>query len=149
MISHNHLKYLSYYRKTQQSEFIHRSQGLKLRGGQSYHLKITPQVRSTTESFDEISLEDRECKLPHEVTEDSFLNSYSERGCIFECTLRSAVRMRQVPLELDINIAINGCSGFATSTQKGPFMAMWSRSRDTYPIVGRFSLEYQVKSTCV
>ena len=31
--------------------------------------------------------------------------------------------MRQVPLERDINIAVNGCSGFATSTQKGPFMA--------------------------
>ena len=32
--------------------------------------------------------------------------------------------MRQVPLEPNINIAINGCSGFATTTQKGPFMAM-------------------------
>ena len=43
--------------------------------------------------------------------------------------------MRQVPLERDINIAVNGCSGFATSTQKGPFMAMLlSRSRGTYLI---------------
>ena len=32
--------------------------------------------------------------------------------------------MRHVPLERDINIAVNGYSGFATSTQKGPFMAM-------------------------
>ena len=40
--------------------------------------------------------------------------------------------MRQVPLERDINIAVNGCSGFSTSTQKGPFMAMLiSRSRGT------------------
>ena len=31
-------------------------------------------------------------------------------------------RMRQVSLERDIDIAVNGCSGFATSTQKGPFM---------------------------
>ena len=30
----------------------------------------------------------------------------------------------QVPLERDINIVVNGCSGFATSTQKGPFTAM-------------------------
>ena len=44
--------------------------------------------------------------------------------------------MRQVPLECDINIAVNGRSGFATSTQKGPFMAMLiSRSRGTYLIV--------------
>ena len=27
--------------------------------------------------------------------------------------------MRQVPLERDINIAVNGCSGFATSTRPG------------------------------
>ena len=40
--------------------------------------------------------------------------------------------MRQVPLERDINIAVNGCSGIATSTQKGPFTAMLiSRSRGT------------------
>ena len=44
--------------------------------------------------------------------------------------------MGQVPLERDINIAVNGCSGFATSTQKGPFMAMLiSRSGSTYLIV--------------
>ena len=41
--------------------------------------------------------------------------------------------MRQFPLERDINIAVNGCSGFATSTKKGPFMAMLiSCSRGTY-----------------
>ena len=40
--------------------------------------------------------------------------------------------MRQVPLERYINIAVNGCSGFATSTRKGPFTAMLiSRSGDT------------------
>ena len=45
------------------------------------------------------------------------------------------VAMRQVPLECDINIAVHGCSGFATSTHKGQFMAMLiSRSRDTYLI---------------
>ena len=32
--------------------------------------------------------------------------------------------MRQVPLECNINIAPNGCSRLATSTQKGPFTAM-------------------------
>ena len=43
--------------------------------------------------------------------------------------------MRQVPQERDTNIAVNGCSGFATSTQKGPFMAMLiSHSGGTYLI---------------
>ena len=43
--------------------------------------------------------------------------------------------MRHVPLERDINIAVNGCFGFAPSTQKGPFTAMLiSCSRGTYLI---------------
>ena len=43
--------------------------------------------------------------------------------------------MRQVPLECDINIDANGCSWFATSTQKGPFTAMLlSCSRGPYLI---------------
>ena len=43
--------------------------------------------------------------------------------------------MMQVPLERDINIAVNGCSGFATSTQKRPFRGMLiSRYRGTYLI---------------
>ena len=38
-------------------------------------------------------------------------------------------------LERDINIAVDGCFGFTTSTQKGPFMAIWiSHSRGTYVI---------------
>ena len=44
--------------------------------------------------------------------------------------------MRQVPLKSDINIAVKECSGFATSTKIGPFMAMLIlRSRGTYLIV--------------
>ena len=40
--------------------------------------------------------------------------------------------MMQVPLKRDINKNVNGCSGFATSTQKWPFMEMLiSRSRGT------------------
>ena len=44
--------------------------------------------------------------------------------------------MRQVPLECDINNAINGFSSFATSTKKGPFRAMLiSRCRGTCLII--------------
>ena len=47
--------------------------------------------------------------------------------------------MRHVPLECDINIAVNWCSGFATSTQKGPSTAMLiSRSRGTCLLTLRF-----------
>ena len=44
--------------------------------------------------------------------------------------------MRQVPLVHDINIDVNGCSGFATCTQKGSFMGMLiSRSRGNCLII--------------
>ena len=39
--------------------------------------------------------------------------------------------MRHVPLERNINIAVNGCSGFATSTREG-LKGLISRSRGTY-----------------
>ena len=56
--------------------------------------------------------------------------------------------MRQVPLECDINNAVNGCSEFATSTQKEPFMAMLiSRSRGTYLIVKDPNLVHQKEYT--
>ena len=42
---------------------------------------------------------------------------------------------RHVPPERDSNIAVNGCSWFATSTQKGPFTPMLvSHSSGTYLI---------------
>ena len=58
--------------------------------------------------------------------------------------------MRQVPLERDTNIAVNGCSGFATSTQKAPFTAMLiSRSRGTYLIEAHFlQLHCLISRTC-
>ena len=55
------------------------------------------------------------------------------------------ITMKQVPLECDINIAVNGCSGFATSSQKGPFMAMLiSHSRGTCLIIELQNWEVQV-----
>ena len=51
--------------------------------------------------------------------------------------------MRQVPLERYINIAVNGCSGLATSTHKGPSTAMLiSRSRGTCLIRHLCSFEF-------
>ena len=70
------------------NDLFTRSKGIKLRGGQSYHLKITPQVHTTTQSFNELPLEDRGCKLRTEVSDRSLFNSYSEQGCIFECVLK-------------------------------------------------------------
>ena len=57
--------------------------------------------------------------------------------------------MRQVPLESDINIAVNGYSGFATSSQKGSFMTMLiSRSRGTCLIYLSCQFHYNLMTTC-
>ena len=68
-----------------------RSRGIKIEGGRSYYLKITPQVHNATPSFNDLSLKNRKCKLSKEIPDGSFLTSYSEQGCAFECVLRHAV----------------------------------------------------------
>ena len=56
--------------------------------------------------------------------------------------------MMQVPLEPDINIAVNRCSDFATSTQKEPFMAMLiSHSRGTHLIGASPPLVYLMSTS--
>ena len=57
-------------------------------------------------------------------------------------SFRMPCSMRQVTLERDINIAINGCSGFATSSQKEQFTAMLiSHSGGTYLILTPLSAD--------
>ena len=68
-----------------------RSRGIKIEGGRSYYLKITPQVHNATPCFNDLSLKNRKCKISKEIPDGSFLNSYSEQGCVFECVLRHAV----------------------------------------------------------
>ena len=62
-------------------------------------------------------------------------NPIQNEACLIHTLHRPLAVMRHVPPGRDSNIAVNGCSGFATSTQKGPFTAMLiSRSRGTSPI---------------
>ena len=73
---------------------------------------------------------------PAERSKTQNNSDYVVRYISFEEHWLHSYAMRQVPLECDINIAVNRCSGFATSTQKGPYMAMLiSHSRGTYLIV--------------
>ena len=56
--------------------------------------------------------------------------------------------MRQVPLERDINIAVNGCSGFATSNQKGPFMAMLISGSRGYCLIHPITIDVKLQKRC-
>ena len=68
-----------------------RSQEIKIRAGKSYHLKIIPTLHQSTPEFMGLSIENRNCSLTSEVKGDSIFNSYSQKGCIFECTLKKIV----------------------------------------------------------
>ena len=70
-----------------------RSQGIKLRGGQSYHIRIVPTLHTTTSDFDNLSEEDRQCRLSLEMPEKSLFRNYSMKSCIYECILKAAVSL--------------------------------------------------------
>ena len=86
--------------------------------------------------------QDAKAKVERVVKKSHVQNPCS---CPFWVMLLCWLLMRQVPPECDINIAVSGCSGFATSTQKGQFMAMFiSCFKGTYlitPSVNQFKTE--------
>ena len=69
-----------------------RSQEIQLRAGQSYQLKIVPVHHVSTSNFHELTQEERQCRFLEEVEDDSMFNSYTQKGCIFECALSHVVR---------------------------------------------------------
>ena len=71
-----------------------RSQEIQLRAGQSYQLKIVPVHHVSTSNFHELTQEERQCRFPEEVEDDSMFNSYTQKGCIFECALSHVVRFK-------------------------------------------------------
>ena len=55
-------------------------------------MKIIPTLHQSTPEFKSLSKENRNCSLTSEVKDDSIFNIYSQKGCIFECTLKKIVR---------------------------------------------------------
>ena len=62
----------------------------KLRPGYHTTIHVIPKILETTLDFDDLELDQRECKLPHETAGFQLFKEYSQKGCEFECATRKA-----------------------------------------------------------
>ena len=62
----------------------------KLRPGYHTTIHVIPKILETTLDFDNLELDQRECKLPHETTGFQLFKEYSRKGCELECATRKA-----------------------------------------------------------
>ena len=70
---------------------LSRSQEILIQAGQSHVLNVVPTKHFSTTDFMELYKEDRKCALKTDVDEGTLFNHYSQKGCIFECILKTMV----------------------------------------------------------
>ena len=63
---------------------------LILKSGYEYEIKVMPKVFETTPAFKKMNLEQRKCKLSHEVEENSIFKVYTQQNCKYECYVKKA-----------------------------------------------------------
>ena len=63
----------------------------KLRPGYHTTLHIVPKILETTSAFNDLDLDIRKCKLPHETAGFRFFQEYSQKACEIECSARKAM----------------------------------------------------------
>ena len=62
-----------------------------LKPGHHVSVKVLPKLIQTSEEFNELGIELRKCKLPHEIDAFDFLKQYTRKGCEFECAAKRAL----------------------------------------------------------
>ena len=57
-----------------------------------YHTTIhtVPKILETSSNFDNLALDQRNCRLPHETTGFMLLQEYTQKGCEIECAAKKA-----------------------------------------------------------
>ena len=63
----------------------HSTRSFTLKGGHEYTFKVNIDGRIVSENFQELPIDQRKCKLPNEVDEDSWFRYYSKRHCKYKC----------------------------------------------------------------
>ena len=63
---------------------------LTLKNGYEYEIKVIPKVIETTSAFKKMNLDQRKCKLSHEVEENSIFKIYTQQNCKYECYIKKA-----------------------------------------------------------
>ena len=62
----------------------------RLRPGYHTTIHIIPKIIESTPAFDNLDLDIRKCKLPHETTGFLFFQKYTRRACEIECAAKKA-----------------------------------------------------------
>ena len=66
---------------------------IKLWPGYHTTIHVVPKILETTPAFDNLKLNQRECKLPHETTGFQLFNEYTQKGCEIECAAKKALAL--------------------------------------------------------
>jgi hypothetical protein len=67
----------------------------RLRPGYHTTIYVTPKLLEVSSDFKSLSLRNRKCKLPHETTEFTLFQEYSQKGCEIECAAKKAATFCQ------------------------------------------------------
>ena len=67
----------------------------KLRPGYHTTIHVIPKILKTTTYFNDLHLNARNCRLPHETSEFQLLKEYSQKGCELECAVKKATSFCQ------------------------------------------------------
>ena len=83
-----------------------RTKSLSLKPGYEYEIEISMNGQVSSEGFHSLSLEQRNCRLNHEVDKNSILKVYSQSNCKYECLVKKAFGMCQcIPWDFMHNLA--------------------------------------------
>ena len=63
----------------------HSTRSFTLKRGHEYTFKLSIDGRTVTENFQELPIDQRKCKLPNEVDDNSWFKYYSKRHCKYKC----------------------------------------------------------------
>ena len=66
------------------------SSSLTLKSGYEYVIEVKPKIIETTPAFKRMNIEQRKCKLHHEIEENSLFNVYTQQNCKYECYIKEA-----------------------------------------------------------
>ena len=85
--------------------------------GNEYIIKLTPYGRVSEIAFQDLTLEQRKCRLKHEVFDGATTSIYSKRNCKYDCQVKMAIESCQcIPWDFTANdIDVEECDLFGRS----------------------------------
>ena len=66
------------------------TRSISLKPGYEYKIEIIVDGQVSTEGFQNLPLEQRKCRLQHEIEESSIFKIYTQSNCIYECHVKKA-----------------------------------------------------------